>query len=272
MVGQIQNTYTTYGFNSYSKNFCRACLTCAKHNPQGNMRPQRGKFPAPRHPFQIIHMDFIELNKSEGKKYCLVIIDAFSKWVEIFPANHADALTVAKALWDMFSLIWMVIGIHGCTINQQNTHHTIPEIWLPRNKTTLIFAPVCEKIKDYNYKYLTNNQRQTGWDTLVADPVGYDWSSYSAGHATYHRKIIKMVGQNTSYVTLTVNLTRQSLFPVGYNRQSNCWIFQLWGWSDGTDPRCNFKLCEINCTNNTVPQGPILSDAARSQGLVIVIF
>uniref|UniRef100_A0A096M0P6 Integrase catalytic domain-containing protein n=1 Tax=Poecilia formosa TaxID=48698 RepID=A0A096M0P6_POEFO len=32
------------------------------------------------------------------KKYCLVMIDAFSKWVEIVPAKHADALTVAKAI------------------------------------------------------------------------------------------------------------------------------------------------------------------------------
>lgn len=43
-------------------------------------------------------MDIIELNQCEGKKYCLVIIDAFSKWVEIFPTKHPDALTVAKAL------------------------------------------------------------------------------------------------------------------------------------------------------------------------------
>ncbi|KAM7366738.1 hypothetical protein PAMP_019125 [Pampus punctatissimus] len=98
MVGQIHQYYTTYGFNSYSKNFCRACLTCAKHNPQGNLRPRRGRFPTPQYPFQIIHMDFIELNQSEGKKYCLVIIDAFSKWIELFPTKHPDALTVAKAL------------------------------------------------------------------------------------------------------------------------------------------------------------------------------
>lgn len=43
-------------------------------------------------------MDFIELNQSEGKKYCLVIIDAFSKWIELFPTKHPDSLTVAKAL------------------------------------------------------------------------------------------------------------------------------------------------------------------------------
>lgn len=32
------------------------------------------------------------------KKCCLVVIDAFTKWVEIFPSKTPDALTVAKAL------------------------------------------------------------------------------------------------------------------------------------------------------------------------------
>ena len=98
MVSLINKYFTTYGFNSYSKKFCTACLTCAKNNPQGNVRPKRGQFPKSDYPFQTLHMDFIELNKSEVYKYCLVIVDAFSKWVELFPSRHADALTVAKAI------------------------------------------------------------------------------------------------------------------------------------------------------------------------------
>ena len=43
-------------------------------------------------------MDFIELNKCEGKKHCLVIIDMFTKWVEVFPSASPDAKTAAKAL------------------------------------------------------------------------------------------------------------------------------------------------------------------------------
>ncbi|XP_061625058.1 uncharacterized protein LOC133475738 isoform X1 [Phyllopteryx taeniolatus] len=98
MVAQINRHFTTYGFNLYSKNYCRACMICARHNPQGQLRPTRGTFPVPTYPFQRIHMDYIELSQSEGKKYCLVIIDAFSKWIELFPTKSPDALTVAKAL------------------------------------------------------------------------------------------------------------------------------------------------------------------------------
>ena len=43
-------------------------------------------------------MDFIELTRSGPYKHCLVMIDAFSKWVEIVPAKAADALTVTKAI------------------------------------------------------------------------------------------------------------------------------------------------------------------------------
>ncbi|KAG2468627.1 NYNRI protein, partial [Polypterus senegalus] len=49
-------------------------------------------------PFEHLQMDFIELTPSKGYRYCLVIVDVFSRWVEAFPSKHADAKTVAKAL------------------------------------------------------------------------------------------------------------------------------------------------------------------------------
>ncbi|XP_034074068.1 protein NYNRIN-like [Gymnodraco acuticeps] len=98
MVTIINEHFHTYNYITFSKNFCRACVVCCRHNAQGNERPQRGKFPPPTYPFQHMHMDFIELTPCQGYKYCLVMICPFSKWVEIFPAKHADAITVAKAL------------------------------------------------------------------------------------------------------------------------------------------------------------------------------
>ncbi|XP_048859266.1 uncharacterized protein K02A2.6-like [Brienomyrus brachyistius] len=98
MVHIIQQYFYAINFSDYAKQFCRTCLICCKHNAQGNMRPKRGQFPVAEYPFQVVHMDFIELSWSQGKKYCLVIIDTFSKWVEIYPVKHCDAMTVAKCL------------------------------------------------------------------------------------------------------------------------------------------------------------------------------
>jgi hypothetical protein len=44
--------------------------------------------PTPEGPFEHIMMDFIELSPCQGYKYCPVIVDAFSKWVEAFPCRH----------------------------------------------------------------------------------------------------------------------------------------------------------------------------------------
>lgn len=73
-------------------------MICMKHNSQGNTRPKRGQFPQPDHPFHTIHMDFIELTPSKEGKYALVVIDAFSKWVEIYPLKNSDAQSVASKL------------------------------------------------------------------------------------------------------------------------------------------------------------------------------
>lgn len=98
MVALVEQQYNAIGFNTFSQNFCKQCLTCIRNNAQGACRPKRGAFPTPEHPFHTIHMDFIQLNKVQGVEYCLVIIDAFSKWIELFPAAKPDALTVAKAV------------------------------------------------------------------------------------------------------------------------------------------------------------------------------
>lgn len=73
-------------------------MICCKHNAQGNVSPARGKFPQPQYPFQHMHIDFIELSACQTYKYCLVLVDSFSKWVEIVLAKTADAITVAKVI------------------------------------------------------------------------------------------------------------------------------------------------------------------------------
>ena len=120
----IQQHFTTYGLNFYLKFFCKACLVCVKHNPQGNMRPKRGSFPKPSYPFQTMHMYFIELTQSGPYKYCLVMIDAFSKWVEIVPSKLADALAVAKAICKT------IIPAHGIpqTIYSDNGPHFVNKV------------------------------------------------------------------------------------------------------------------------------------------------
>ena len=41
---------------------------------------------------------FIQLTREELKNYSLVMVDIFSKWVEVYPTPEQDSAAVAKIL------------------------------------------------------------------------------------------------------------------------------------------------------------------------------
>lgn len=41
----------------------------------------------PQRPFEHLMINFIELTPAEVKKYCLVMVDMWAKWVEAIPAK-----------------------------------------------------------------------------------------------------------------------------------------------------------------------------------------
>ncbi|XP_056890188.1 protein NYNRIN-like [Takifugu flavidus] len=119
MVQMVNEHYYTIGFHTYSKNFCSQCAICVKHSPQGALKAPAGTTPLPNHPFHTVFLDFIQLTPCEGKQYCLVVLDGFTRWVEIFPTAKADALTVAKVLcreiiprFGIPKVIWSDNGSH----------------------------------------------------------------------------------------------------------------------------------------------------------------
>ena len=162
-------------------------------------------------------------------------------------------------------------------------HLTIPEIYLPANQITTVtintqtLSRQGYSARDYDHFYITNDQLNTGWSTLVADPLGYDWSSYTATKwAKHHRRIIKMSGPFAGgELILTVNLTKgNTLTPPSFisttsQTGKDCWLFLLWGWSGGKDPNFLFSLCEIKCTkNSTSPTEPLVSPAGVKLGII----
>ncbi|XP_060941493.1 protein NYNRIN-like [Limanda limanda] len=106
MQADIQKYWFTKGFSNYSKKFCQKCVICATNNIGRGIHTAQSAHPAPNEPFDHLQMDFIELTPSEGKKYCLVVVDMFSKWVEAFPSSKQDSSAVAKALLGEFIPRW----------------------------------------------------------------------------------------------------------------------------------------------------------------------
>ena len=69
-------------------------MVCATHNAGKAILTSQAAHPPPERPFEHLMIDFVELTPAEGKKYALVVVDMFSKWVEVFPAKHANSHAV----------------------------------------------------------------------------------------------------------------------------------------------------------------------------------
>lgn len=238
------------GLNSYLKNFCRSCLTCCKHNPQGNVRPRRGKTPHGSHPFEIIHMDFIELNRSGPYKYCLVLIDSFSKWVEVVPTTKADALSVAKALCKNIipehgipRIIWSDNGPHFVNdiVKQLSLHFNIAL------KNHCAYHPQSAGLVERTNGTVKNRLRKTMEETKRPWPECLP--------------LVKL------YMRITPNTSGLTPFEIVHGRP---FVLPLWEgepWEEkDTDPgallgkwMCDvFKTKEVQTTCN-LPQSPLLS-------------
>ena len=80
--------------------YCRACHHCASSNPGTNQRPERLlALEEVTRTFQRVHVDLLQMpTSSEGHKYLVVLVDAFSRVVELVPIKSKEAEVVSEAI------------------------------------------------------------------------------------------------------------------------------------------------------------------------------
>ena len=79
----------------------RSCNKCQRAKVFRHTKAPLGTFAQPDARFSHIHLDFIgPFPPSDGKQYCMTIVDRFTRWPEVIPTADMTAETTARALME----------------------------------------------------------------------------------------------------------------------------------------------------------------------------
>ena len=113
---QLSTSYYWYGMRQDIIRWCRQCQHCAKgKGPPLRPRGQLQKIPVGA-PMDLVTMDILSglPTADDGSRYLLVVVDAFTKWVEAYPLPDQEATTCITAVYNgMFSRFGLPRQLHS---------------------------------------------------------------------------------------------------------------------------------------------------------------
>ncbi len=120
----IQKNFWWPQMASDIQRWCDTCIVCATINQGKPGRTKLCRPEPPKGPWELLQLDFIGPLPSAkgGYRYCLVIIDKFSKWVEAIPTRNNSANTVARVVANQILPLW---GAPIQIESDQGTHNGI---------------------------------------------------------------------------------------------------------------------------------------------------
>ena len=99
-LAKITSAYTWPGVRADVTRYITQCHTCNRNNAHhSSPREPLQPLPIASRPFETVHIELLQLPLSpDGFKYCLVMVNSFMRFVELYPLSNKDSKTVASAV------------------------------------------------------------------------------------------------------------------------------------------------------------------------------
>ena len=207
---RVRHRYYWPGYEADVERWIRECEQCQKrNNPQPLPQAPLGTISA-SYPFEKISWDIMgPLPITErGNKYILVVTDLFSKWVEAFPLQVTDGLTLTSILMDevicRYGVPQQLHSDQGSNLNAEVNQKLCQLLGIERTRTTAYHPQGNGQVERFNRTV----------EAMLAKMVGEhhsDWDKHLQKALFAYRTSLH---ESTGYSPYFVNFGRSPVLPV----------------------------------------------------------
>jgi hypothetical protein len=214
----IKQRFFWNGMNKEIQQYVKSCSTCQEQKVE-RLKPKGllGAVPQANSVFETIFIDFIgplPTSRLKRNKFCLVVVDQLSSWVELFPMRVAKAPKVAEVLEDE---VFCRFGSPKVIVSDNGTHFVnkvmkkLCSEWSIRHVLLSAYHP-CP-----NRSERTNSDLVRMISSYVNNAHG-NWDVHLQKFALVLRT---MISDTTKFSPALLNLGREIALPIDRSLQKN---------------------------------------------------
>ena len=188
------------GMYKWVRTLTKSCLTCRKNKQtrkDQNTAPNEKWGEELSYPFHTVHNDHKgPLNPmSEGKRRCLVVLDAFSRFIQVYPVKLTDATHTIEVM----SIFITSFGILQKLVYDQGTSFMVKDFSTFFLEFGITHAPRTKWAPWTNVKVEIQNKRLSRHFRCYLSEAGNNWAKLARQFAFAHNTAVNSSTGTTPY-------------------------------------------------------------------------